>query len=79
MKLVILLLSVILGILIYNYSLAIGYIETMKATPQEIKREYVAVNEVPIPLTYDAGELNNYCKNEWSVLKMKGELPHEEK
>ena len=36
-------------------------------TVTEIKREYVAISEVPIPLTYNVDELDAYCKADWSV------------
>ena len=53
--------------LVYSYGIAIGYIEELKANPLVIT-EHVAVNEVPIPQVYNAKELNDYCKYEWSAL-----------
>ena len=50
--------------------------EWMKAFKEcEPKIVQVAVNEVPIPMTYNAKELNEYCEYEWQTLKKEGWLP----
>jgi len=48
---------------------------TVVVVEEVIKYERVAVNEVSIPMTYNASELNNYCSSEWTTLKQKGWLP----
>ena len=55
---------------IYNYGLAVKYLGSTK--PEIVQ---VAVNEVPIPMVYDAGELNEYCEYEWFTNKQNGWLP----
>ena len=66
-------LLMMLGGVMFGYGQAIGYIETMEEKPAMV--EYVAVNEVPIPEVYDAGELNDYCKYDWYQNFMNDTLP----
>lgn len=70
----------IIGLLTLTMLLSFGAYQYERARPAEVvevvRYERVLVNEVSIPMTYNAEELNNYCASEYATLKVKGWLPN---